>query len=444
MHLFYLIQYKWYIKWPCLFILAILLLSCNKSDNLFSIGNDFVESETNIEIIDTFGVEMSTVLMDSVVTSGTEAMLIGCYVDTLFGRVTCNSLFQIGLPESVSLDENDYYDSISLFIYYSGYYYGDTNQALSINVHQLSEDIELFDDGNLYNNSDFSYMPNILGSTQFLPSPAGDDSVVVIKISDEIGLELFNMFVENSTNISSEEIFLDYFKGIVLLTGESTNQIITGFKAGEGEVKLRLYTHRYEQTIVESYHDFPLINTGNQFNQIQYDFKGSLFEYQLNNNLNEIPSDSSGNRSFVQGFKKIMTMIQFPTLPEIMLNEYGKILKAELIFRPIKTSYSAFQLPRYVILYESDHLNRPVDFIYDAEGNVQVASLVIDDMYNEETSYTFDITDFIKSEMADGYFDTEHALLISIYNETYQLNLDRIIVEGKDPAPKLKLYYLNY
>lgn len=444
MYLFSLLQYKRYIQWQGLFILAILFLSCNKSDNLFTIGNDFIESETNIEVIDTFGVELSTVLLDSVVTSATDAMLIGRYTDTLFGSITCNSFFQIGLPESVALDEDDYYDSISLFIYYSGYYYGDTNQILNINVHQLSEDIEVFDDGNLYNNSSFSYNPNIIGSIQFLPSPAGDDSVVNIKISDEIGLELFNMFVENSTNISSAEIFLDYFKGLVLLSGEATNQIIAGFKAGEGDVKLRLYTHRYEQTIVESYYDFPLINTQNQFNQIKYNFQGSLFENHSGNETNNIPSAVSGNKSFVQGYRKIMTRIAFPTLPEIMLNENGKILKAELIFRPEKTSYSEFQLPRYVILYESDHLNKPVDFIYNAQGNVQVASLVIDDMYNEETAYTFDITDFIKNEMADGYFDTEHALLISIYNETYQLNLDRIIVEGKNPAPKLKLYYLNY
>jgi len=349
----------------------------------------------------------------------------------------------MGLPFSVSLDEDDIYDSVSLIIQYSGYYYGDTNEVMNIYVHQLSEDIEVFDDGNLYSNSAFNYHPEILGRIQFMPSPTSSDSVE-IKLNDETGLELFNMFVEKSTIISSEDIFLDYFKGLVLLGGESTSQIITGFKAGEENVKLRLYTHRYEQTIVNSYYDFPLINTQNQFNQIKYDFQGSLFEYHANNKSDNIPSNVSGNKSFVQGYKKIMTRIAFPTLPEIMLNEYGRILKAELIFRPEKTSYSAFQLPRYVILYESDHINRPVDFIYDAQGNVQIASLTIDDMYNEETSYTFDISDFIKSEMADGYFDTEHALLISIYNENYQLNLDRIIVEAKNPAPKLKLYYLTY
>ncbi len=444
MQLKYTQTIKHFVQWSGLFFIAALLLSCNKSDNLFTIGNDFVESETNIEVIDTFTVELSTVLMDSVVTSATDAMLIGCYADTLFGSITCNSFFQIGLPGSVSLDEDDYYDSIALVIYYSGYYYGDTNHLLNINVHRLTEDIEVFDDGNLYNNSAFNYSEDILGSIRFFPSPAGDDSAVIIKISDETGLELFNMLVENSENVSSEELFLDYFKGIVLLAGESTNQIITGFKAKEGDVKLRLYTHRYEQTIIESYYDFPLINTQKQYNQIKYNFQGSLFADYAGSATNCIPSAVSGDKSFVQGFRKIMTRVTFPTIPEIMLNENGRILKAELIFRPEKTSYSVFKLPTFVILYESDHLNKPVDFIYDYAGNVQTASLVIDDIYHEETRYSFDITDFIKSEMADGYFDIEHALLISIYNETYQLNLDRIIVEAKNPSPKLKLYYLTY
>jgi hypothetical protein len=444
MQLISLVTDKPFQKWSGLLIITVLLLSCNKSSNLFTIGNDFIESETNVEVIDTFGVELSTVILDSVVTSGSNAMLIGCYTDTLFGKITCNSFFQLGLPASISLDEDAFYDSVSLFIPYSGYYYGDTNQVLHIHVHQLTEDIEVYDDGYLYNNSAFSYSPNILGNIQLLPSPSDDDSVVIIKISDEIGFELFNLFVEKSTIISSEETFLDYFKGLVLLAGESTSQIITGFKSSEGDVKLRLYTHRYEQNIIESYYDFPLINTQNQFNQIKYDFQGSLFQYHTDNESKEIPSTVSGNKSFVQGYKKIMTRIAFPTLPDIMLNEYGKILKAELVFRPEKTSYSVFQLPRYVILYESDHLNRPVNYIYDAEGNIQVASLLIDDMYNEETSYTFDISDYIKNEMSDNYFDTEHALLISIYNETYQLNLDRIVVEAKNPAPKLKVYYLTY
>jgi len=97
-----------------------------------------------------------------------------------------------------------------------------------------------------------------------------------------------------------------------------------------------------------------------------------------------------------------------------------------------------------VILYETNHRNQPGALLYDITGTYLTATLVVDNQYHEETSYTFDITEFITKEMADSYFDTEHGLLISLYDDAYQLNFERIVIETRQPAPKLKLYYLTY
>jgi hypothetical protein len=421
--------------------IGFLLSSCN-NENTFTIGEDFIESATSMAIVDTFTVEMSTVIQDSVPTSGTDAMLMGNIEDTLFGDAGCSSFFQLGLPEGIALYEDDFYDSISLIIHYSGYFYGDTNNLMQINVHRVTDDIKVRDGGYLYNTSTFGYEDDPLGSIRFRPMPGTADSVE-IKISNAFGLELFGKFVTRSEDVLSEGNFLDYFKGIALLTDASSKNAIIGFKVAPEYLKIRMYTHRIDQTSLSTAYDFPLVYPDKQFNHITYDFSNTLLHYTQDEETT-IPSAAAGNKAFVQGYKKIMTRLRFPTLPDILLNNRGIIMKAELVFEPVKSSYADFTLPDFVILYETNRKNQPGALVYNADGTVQTATLVVDDQYHEETTYTFDITQFITAEMADSYFDTDHGLLISLYDETYQLNFERIVIEAKRPAPKLRLYYLTY
>jgi hypothetical protein len=421
--------------------LGLLFTSCN-NDNPFTIGEDFIESETNLSVIDTLSVEMSTVIQDSIPTSGTGNMLLGNFHDTLFGDASCSAYFQLGVPEYVNLGDDDIYDSISLIICYSGYYYGDTNSMMQINIHRVTQDIETNENGYLYNTSTFAHDPDVLGSVRFYPSPSARDTIE-IKLSNDLGLDLFNKFVQGADEVQSDDYFTDYFKGIALLPNGSSDKAIIGFKDSTGYLKMRLYTHRIQQTEVETPYDFPIINTEKQFNHIDFDFTGTLLHYTQDEGIS-IPSSAVGNQAFVQGYKKIMTKLRFPGLSNIVMNPKGIIMKAELVFQPVKTSYDDFSLPDFVIMYETNRKNQPVNLLYTSDNNVRTATLVVDDMYHEETSYTYDLTDFITNELADSYFDVDHGLLISLYDNSYQLNFERIVISAKNPAPKLKLYYLTY
>ncbi len=70
--------------------------------------------------------------------------------------------------------------------------------------------------------------------------------------------------------------------------------------------------------------------------------------------------------------------------------------------------------------------------------------LVFDELYDETTSYTFDITNFINDELADARFDYEHGLLIALSQDELRSSLDRLVIEGKNPPVKLRIYYLTY
>ncbi len=154
-------------------ILFCLLVSSSCQDNPgeYSLGREFLESQTAVFLIDTFAVSLSTVIFDTVSTSGTGNVLIGSYRDNVFGRMRSDSYFQIGIPESPDVQEDDHYDSLILMIRYNGYYFGDTSKSQRIVAYRLTENIE-FDYGNVItSHTNFDYDPTPIGSLVYAPTP---------------------------------------------------------------------------------------------------------------------------------------------------------------------------------------------------------------------------------------------------------------------------------
>jgi hypothetical protein len=157
-----------------------------------------------------------------------------------------------------------------------------------------------------------------------------------------------------------------------------------------------------------------------------------------------IPSTDMNDKSFTQGGIGMMTKIEFPTLNEFLLFENSFILKAELILRPAKMSYNTFELPEGIYLYNTDKHNQVGTILYDSEGNALTPVFNFDELFYEETSYTYDLTNFIKSEMSDSYFDTEHGLIVTFSYEEYLCSLKRLVFEALGDAAMLKIYYVTY
>jgi hypothetical protein len=118
-----------------------------------------------------------------------------------------------------------------------------------------------------------------------------------------------------------------------------------------------------------------------------------------------------------------------------------------LILFPEPGTYDEITPPPQIVLYHTDKFNRIVSEIVDDYGSALAAEYHLDSVYHEDTRYIFDITDFIKTELSDGYFDSEHGLFVG---ETYTRlgsSLNRVIFsdrKGSAFSPKLKLYFLFY
>ncbi len=425
--------------------LAVLFfVSCTKTSE-FTIGDNFVESQTHLTVVDTFRVDVSTVLLDSLHTSGVSVAYAGRYHDNDFGKITCTSYFTFNYQYFSTLSEDAIYDSAAIVLSYSGYSLGDTTALLNLDVHRVTEEIKPFSNGYLYNNTTFEYQAEPLGSVNFYPAPGSGDSTISIPVNS-FGGELFELIKNRGEEVSSSNWFSGYLKGLAITCGNQGNSII-GFKADESHLLIKIYYHENTALPVER-DKLPSISIGMgqsayMFNSLNLDFSDSPLE-NIRETMNEIPSAESGNRAYLQGITGLLPKFRFPTLQNVLMEKRLKILKAELVFEPVKNSYEKIPLPDRLYLYETDRLNRMNRILTDANGDPVTSTLVLDEVFNEETYYTIDITSFIVDELADRYFDYNHGLLLGLNQNSLRSSFSRMILENGHPGVKLKVYFLSY
>jgi hypothetical protein len=417
--------------------------SCDENPEKYTLGEEYIDSQTHLSLMDTFSVNLSTVIINDMITSGTGNVLIGSYEDTIFGEIKSSSYFQIGVPESNDVQGDDIYDSLQLVIRYNKYYFGDTTQTQKILVYQLTENIETNENNAITSETTFNYGSDPIGSITYTPKPNNSEDSLTIKINDNIGLDLFTKLKENSDVISDNENFINYFKGLVLVADETYGGSIIGFKASAADLKFRLHTSRGTQDVDTLIYEFAMNTSSKQFNNITYDFSATRLN-SLDEQRNELPSKNTDGLSFLQGGSGLAIRVDFPSLDEIFFFERGKIVEAKLSIAPLRNSYDDIKLPELLSLYKTDNINRINDQVVDVQGRLVSSELTIDDYYDEETAYLFDVTSYLIDEVADSYVDPEKGLLITLPSVNLTSRFYRFIADAKDQNTNLKIYYLSY
>jgi hypothetical protein len=419
-----------------IFFIIGIFTACTENPMEFTSGDKFIESQTSLNLIDTFSVNLSTVILDNVTTSGTGSMLIGNYRDNAFGKTRTNSYFQIGIPESFQIEDNDTYDSLVLVIKYNAYYFGDTTKIQRIFVHQLNENIELSDNGVITSGTTFNYNPNPIGSIIFTPKPNSEDTLF-IKISNIVGIDLFTKLKNESEIIMDNGSFINYFHGLVLISDITSEGSIIGFDASKENVELILFTSREgEANKIIIYNVFPLEDSTKQFNNIIHDFSSTPLSPLVKQRI-ALSNSKTGGVSFLQGGIGLAIRVDIPSLSEVLLFNRGLITKAQLSIYPQQNSYDSFDLPPNLIIYSTDKLN-------EMNSTYSSSTLTVDKLYQEETNYSFDVTEHLRDELADSYVDPENGLLITLSNDVLNTTFYRSIINAKNRKPKLKIYYLSY
>ena len=435
-----------------LFLIPILsgLAACEFNDERsLTIGDRFMESETSILVLDTFRVRLSTVLIDSIPTSGMGIALAGNYLDEELGHVSCKSYFQMSLPAFTisEIDKDDRFDSIVFQASYQGKYYGDTTVTQTFRLHQLTNMLEITEGSYLFNTTSFPYRSDPVGSLQLRPRPLTQDRKLSMRLSDEFGLTLFNLMKNDAPELDNESDFLKFTKGFVLLS-ETENSSVVGLQAVDSLLTMTIYAHRFTTTGREDYTCvMQMTSKSLQFNQVTSN-RTTTDLSNLTRQREKLLTSETGNKAFMQAGTGIMTRIEFPGLQRLLeFDRKHLLVKAELILRPKPFSFKEIDLPATPVLYESDYFNTWMDEVTDASGKSVTPTLSIDPLYNETTYYKFDITNFIANELIDAYFDVDHGLLLGLSANDFYTTLDRIVFSDEPNTmfvPELKLYYIFY
>ncbi len=429
-----------FLIFSAIFFLFSFLFSCEKQNIDF--GSSFIDNTiTNLVLVDTSTVEVSTVYVDSFVSSNANAILAGKYRDEQFGKISSQSFLQLGLPSSTAYDipNGSYFDSLEIILRPNKTYYGDTLSPYNIEIHQLDAPITYATNQNaFFNINSRSYNPTPLGSGNFFLKPAVTDTFA-IRLSSSLGLDIFNKLQTKDASMLTNEEFIPYFKGLAI-TGGSNNNMIVGFK---DSLKMRVHYHKpgvFEQA---TYIDFGINQTNYQFNNISIDRAGTILA-GLGPTNKQISSSQTNNAGYTQYITGSVTKLRFPYLLNILqLPNFIKIIKAELIVKPVQNSFNGYYtLPPYLVLSVTDK-NNLLGGNLSINNAVQYGSLFIDNVYGTQTSYTYDVTSYLQSEIANT-LNNQDGLLILPPNPASVFN--RILVANgsvSNNKTQVKIYYAS-
>lgn len=458
--------YQWF-SGVCFFAMLVavgqLTTGCSEEESTSTLG--FSNNTNNYKIVslDTFTVKLSTVLMDSIKTSGSGRILLGRYSDSKIGKVTSSSYVSIA-PAAWTLEDNAVFDSMALILNYDNYYYGDTTQSQTLTVTQLKRDITgrtkkdpyLYDDvpysyfyleGSLYNSSSVPDYGVALGAVTYYPRPISKDTIS-IRLNDQLGKDWFAMKKVEDQSISSDAAFAAYFKGLKITSTSSSAAAAIGFASATA--RLRIYYRTLGVTSdldVKKHFDFTIYNSTLQFNQIVADRSGTLLSSAMP--FKALPSEQTNNEAFVQAGGGLLTKIEFPYLTRIFEVEQNLILiQADLQVIPEMDNGSSDNLPTTLSLYYTNTTNVPMGQIPSEASTTapQTATLVTDDEYENSASYTFLLSTYMSSVLKKNTV-APYSILLGTTATGFENEITKVrIGNGKasDSKIKLRIYYTSY
>ena len=425
-------------------IIFLLAVSCDKDPDNLPLGEEIMKSTSRLVLIDTCTINMSTVILDSIPTSGKELLLTGIYNDEKLGKIEAKSYFQVGFPR-YTLEEDEYYDSISLIISYNGYSYGDTTVKQNLSVRKLSEKLQLKDQPYFFNTSSLEYEQNPVGEISFYPSPSTRKKLA-ISLDQSFGQELFDYISEAKDDEFKKNEFNDFFKGLALVPDEMIGNSIIGYTVKDTSLFVKIYTHTIEAEEVKREITLPVINTSLQFNQISCDWSNNMV-FNNHRQKNAIPAAETDNITYVNAGLGMFTRMTFPYLASLVEFNNAVLVRAILYFKPAYGANMDLPAADNFGLYYTGKNNGLDAILTYANGEAIRPVLNIDELYNEKTWYSINITEHMMFDLSDHYIDPGKALSVSFTSSTVANSLDQLLLGGggnKITNPKLELLFLFY
>lgn len=443
-------------------LLALFTISCSTSSiEEFVLGDNFINDQTGVVMIDTLTIQSSTVKYDSIISNSSGRFLVGSNYNSFSGYKYANSFMTMKFDDAIEYTKFEF-DSICFVLNYDTYYSGDTTITQAIDVYQLQEQMEL-EDSYLYSTSNFSYNPVPLGSVNLKPQPNSHEEVS-IRLSDKLGTRLAEMIKEKKDTITTQDLFLKFFNGLVIKARTQTKGAIIGFRAAdsgstedtgttsdtETKPEIRLYYHLSPNPndLHDLYYKFSFVTDGIYFNQISGDATGSLLE-NIDNTSNERVSKLTENNVLVQSGIQTFAKLKIPYIDNLLkIGQNSALVGATLRLYPIKGTYtSTTNLPDSLYVYSADRRNQLIGqvTIPGSTSDYAYARLTIQKEVEETVFYEVDISSFIESELKEE-LETNLSLMIGYGSSITKKSAEHVVLGGANSgkySPDLNVYYYH-
>lgn len=424
---------------------AISFTSCQKGE--LSLGDDFINFPTYTALIDTVTMQLSTIRNDSIVTSGTSNALIGYYHHPIMGGQEAQSYFSLNFPSEFTWDsDNQVFDSLVAVLHSNTYSIGDTAIDAHLNMHRLTQKIENHSDGKLYNTSTFGYDENPLAYERFRPFPAGEEQITM-RINDAFAQELIAFFNTYNNHVDKADLFADQFKGLLFKCDTNLTRAALGYMVNDTANYLRMYSHFSELEQNKIVDDIALSGSMGQFNHLR-STDGSIIFNQIPDGKSLLKAQDSNNIVLLQSGSGFMFRADFPSMNNLLeLKNKGYIVKAELRLKPDMSQMKTADLPPKLYIGDIYRANETWGYLTDSEGNPMTSQLYIDNIYHENTYYSFNITDYFNQRLSDPVIDTNLGLVFTLPDDNMGSTYSWLAINGQthsNTSSELLLYYYYY
>tara|TARA_R110000737_G_scaffold93371_2_gene126530 strand:- start:44 stop:1372 length:1329 start_codon:yes stop_codon:yes gene_type:complete len=417
--------------------IAVAIASCVEND-LLPVSVDLIDDITpDFIIIDTLTLDVSTVRLDSFVTSDTERLLVGRHQDEYIGEITSTSFFEVAYQDySFYPPAASRFDSLTLVLYYD-YNYFDTLQTQTIDVYRLAESMEYNSYGTIYNTADFSLEKTPLRSYSFKPRPNATDSLE-IRLPDALGKELLEMGLTSNSALFNLALFTDFLKGFALVPGADSEGFL-GFTKANSSLKL-YYSDYTDIPPTQLTNKFPVSQGTVCFNKTTFNPKSTALS-GLESQLDELSSELTDHYSFIQAGAYIMTKVEIPYIQELLILPGSVYIPhADLVIRPVAGTYRSgtnTSLPTSIAGYYGSIDNYPLG-VFDTSSE-----FVLDDEFGKDTFYRLEVTDLVNN-LLDTDQSNDYSILLGLSEDIMLYGAGRVYLKDGYWANgmKLQLYYI--
>lgn len=425
--------------------------ACRKPDP--DIGNGLLPSDPLGVVVDTVELRAFTRPDTNFRSSGLSRQLLGAFIDPAFGLTKAGIVTQVRLSASnigVGQDLSGLVaDSIVLALAYDGadYAYGNLDPQV-FQVHELDERLSV-DSVYRSNRVPATTGPDLLAvrGGRIAPQPLKKPFILGDSLAPQLRLRLSDGLAQRflqefgATGLSSNEAFLEFFKGLYITVdnrGQAPYQgALLYFNLLSAPSKLTLY---YRDTAsstpdVTRALDFPINANCVRYTVVEHD-RALALEPGLAEALADTVSPAA--RTYVQALAGVRTIIRIPGLTAF--RERPQVLaKAELLLSLDRPAYPYYPPPAQLVPFRRDPAGLEA-FLPDLIGGIGA----LDGNYRaDERAYRFNVTRWAQRVISGGFEDPT----LELVSGSGGITANRVALRGPAAATspmRLRLTFTSY